>query len=357
MKDVRILFVGETWKGSSARSLREGLSSLRGVDLHELGEDHYFPRGRSLVLRASIRLLNRWHRAELETQIETRVDGLRPGVLIIYKGNNVSLRSVCEAKRKGLLTVNVFPDYSPHAYGKRFRAAMGEYDLVISTKPFHPGGWKAIYGYENPCVCVPHGYDPVVHYWADPPAAETFDVVLAATWRPQYEDLMTELAKILPYQLRVGIVGSGWMERAAKLPAQWELAPPLTGRAYGEWLRGSRIVIAPVNTDVNVGGIRQPGDEDTTRTYELAAAGCFFLHRRTPFAQTIYDEQTEVPMWDDANELAHLITKFLPLESERKAMAAKAHDRAVPAYSIPNRAAEVMAHVRAALAAAGKVPS
>ena len=174
--------------------------------------------------------------------------------------------------------------------------------------------------------------------------------MLAATWRPEYQTLMQQLATALAgSSLRVGIIGASWSEHASQLPANWELAPSLIGRAYGEWLRRGRIVIAPVTRNVKINGVHQPGDEDTTRTYELAAMGCFFLHRRTNFVQTIYDQAIEVPMWDNAEELAALVKQYLPLELERKAMAARAHARAVPEYSIPNRAVQVLEQVKLAM--------
>jgi hypothetical protein len=330
--------------------MREALAALPDVYMDDLGEDHYFPKGKSLLVRGANRLLRPWHRAELEREIATKLAALQPDVLMVYKGSGVSAETVRRAKHAGVFTANVFPDYSPHAYGTALREAMGEYNLVVSTKPFHPAGWGPIYGYRNRCVCVPHGYDPAVHYWPEPPGAQDFDVVLAANWRSQYQTLMQQLAAALDGQpVRVGIVGSGWREHGSQLPSHWELAPPLQGLAYGEWLRRGRIAIAPVHRDVVIRGVRQPGDEDTIRTYELAAAGCFFLHRRTPYAQTVYDEATEVPMWDDAKELAMLVRKYLPLEAERRAMAARAHARAVPEYSIPKRAEQVLRHVGAAL--------
>lgn len=350
MTALRILYVGETWQGSSARSMREALAKLPNVFMDEVGEDHYFPKGKSLLIRGSNRLLRPWHCVELEREVDAKLTALKPDILMVYKGYSVSAQLVQRAKRSGVFTVNIFPDYSPHAYGPGLQAAIGEYNLVVSTKPFHPAGWKAIYCYNNRCVCVPHGYDPTVHFWADPPGVQDFDVVLAATWRPQYHVLMQQLVGALGSEsLRVGIIGSGWYERSAQFPSHWVLTQSLSGRAYGEWLRRGRIVIAPVNQDVMIRGSRQPGDEDSTRTYELAAAGCFFLHRRTPFAQTVYDEVTEVPMWDDATELAMLIHKFLPVEAERRSMAARAHARGVPAYSIPGRAKQVLWHVATAL--------
>jgi hypothetical protein len=349
---MKILFVGDCWMGSSARSLREALVILPDVDMDEIGEDLYVPHYRSLPLRVANRVLWPLQHREIVAEIDAKITAFKPDVLMVYKGSSVGAEVIQRAKRAGVFTVNIFPDVSPHAYGSKLRKAMGEYDLVISTKPFHPAGWSPIYGYRNRCVCVPHGYDPAVHFWPEPPQNQDFDIVLAATWRAQYHSLMQELAsKLNDERLRIGIIGGGWRDHAAELPAGWVLADPLQGRSYGEWLRCGRIAIAPVHTDVSIRGVQQPGDEDTTRTYELAAAGCFFLHRRTEYVQSIYDEGAEVPMWSNASELAALVRKYLPLEEVRRSMAARAHLRAVPAYSIPKRAEQLLDHVRMALLA------
>jgi len=345
---MKILFVGETWKGSSARSLREALTVLPGVYMDAIGEDLYFPKGSSLLVRGTNRLLRPWHRAELEREIATKIAALRPDVLMVYKGGGVTADVVRRAKQLGLFTVNVFPDCSPHAYGIQLRAAMGEYDLVVSTKSFHPIGWGPIYGYSNRCVFVPHGYDPAVHYWPDlpDPSKQDFDVVMVSGWRPQYHETLQQLAnRPMGQQLHVGVAGPGWVKRAGEFPQTWQIAGGIHGRAYGEFVRRGKIVIAPVHREVVINGVQQPGDEDTTRTYELAAAGCFFLHRRTPYARTVYDENTEVPMWDDVDELAALIAKYLPLDAKRLEMAARAQARAVPAYAIPSRAKQVLRFV------------
>jgi len=349
---LKILFVGETWQGSFARSLRETLEPMPGVEVDDVGEDHFSPRARSRLVRGVTRLLGPWYRQELHHAIVTAVAARRPDVLMVYKGAQVSAETILQARRARILTVNVFPDYSPHAYGARLKAAIGEYDLVVSTKPFHPAVWASTYGYRNRCVFVPHGYDPNVHYWPEPPAAQDFDVVLAATWRPEYHALMQQLAASLAgHALRVGIIGSGWAAHQAALPSDWIVAPSLHGRSYGDWLRRGRIVVAPVNREVVIDGVRQPGDEDTTRTYELAAMGCFFLHRRTPYAQSAYDEHAEVPMWETPEELAELVLRFLPLAAERRQMAARAHARAVPAYSLAHRATQILDEVNDAMRA------
>jgi len=342
---MKILYVGETWLGSSARSLRDALAEQPGVELDDIGEDHYFPKHRTLAARCVNRLLRPLHRLELEREVSTKLATQRPAVLMVYKGNGVAADVVEWARRAGIFSVNVFPDCSPHAYGPALRAAIGAYDLVVSTKPFHPRNWQSVYGYRNRCVFVPHGYDPRVHLWSEPPNPATmdFDLVMAATYRPEYHRLLVELAEHLPTtRVRVGIAGGGWQQRSSAFPTHWRFQGSVSGRAYGEFVRRGKIAVAPVTRDVIIDGRRQPGDEDSTRTYELAASYCFFVHRRTPYAQSVYDDQTEVPMWDDANELANLIVRYLPQDGERAEMAGRAHQRAVPAFSIPTRAREIL---------------
>lgn len=318
--------------------------------MDEVGEDHYIPIYKNKILRASNRILKRWQISDLEREINAKMSSLRTDVLMVYKGSALRADYIKQIKKQGILTVNIFPDLSPHSHGKSLRDAMGEYDLVISTKPFHPAGWKSIYGYNNKCVLVPHGYDPAVHFWSSPPTDQEYDVVLATSWRPEYHDLMLAFAALtIKAGLSVGVAGPGWQERKSEFPTDWVLAGPLHGRAYGDWVRRGRVVIAPVHTQVVIDGQRQPGDEDTTRTYELAAAFCFFLHRRTPYAQTVYDEETEVPMWDGPEELVQKVLYYLTKEDERRVMSVAAHARAVPNYSIPARAEQVLEHVRAEL--------
>ena len=347
---MRILYLGETWKGSCARSMQEALAAQPDIIMDEIGEDHFFPKHRMKVLRGVHRLLGWAYRKDLKSEVISRCDSFAPQVLMVYKGNGVERSLISGLRKKGIFTVNIFPDYSPLVYGSRLQEAIGEYDLVISTKPFHPAIWNSTYAYSNQCVFVPHGYDPKVHLWNDEPLNQDLDVVIAANARPEYERLMLDIAEgLCDESLRVGVAGPGWDTIRHKFPSSWQFPGPIHGRSYGEWLRRGQIAIAPVNTEVVVGGERQPGDEDTTRTYELAAARCFFLHRRTPFVRSVFDEATEVPMWSDSAELVRLIRHFLPQEKRRREMATAAYQRAVPRYSIDSRAADVLAYVTGAM--------
>jgi hypothetical protein len=346
---MRLLYVGDSWQGSNARSLREALTALPDVAIQEVDEDHFISQHRQLGLRIANRLLRPLQIRELGRSIVSLSKTFQPDALLVYKGWRVGPDVVRAVRRQGIVTVNIYPDRSPHVFGAAHREAVGLYDLVISTKPFHPSQWRSVYGYMNRCVCVPHGYDPTVHQWDEACSETTYDLVLCAMWREEYDRLMRVLACQLPSNVSVAVAGHGWTERSSRYPRHWKLFPPRLGRAYGEFVRSGRIVIAPVNREITVDGNRQPGDEDTARTYELAAAHCFFLHQQTDFVTSVYDERTEVPMWRDPAELVSLVSRWLPDERGRIEMAARAHARAVPDYSFPSRAKAVLDHVRGLL--------
>lgn len=350
-RDLRILYIGESWLGSCARSLKDAFNRQAGIEIDEVNEDFYFPKHRAKWLRGVHRFLFMSYRRELYQAVLQRVAIFRPDCVVVYKGYPFDAEFVGQLRSCGVLTVNIYPDCSPHAFGLQHREAVGEFDLVISTKPFHPACWKSMYGYLNSCVFVPQGYDPVLHLMSSPPGDQRFDVSLVATWRPEYGEVMKRLALLLDgHGIKVGIAGQGWVERRTGYPSEWEFCGAVQGRSYVEWLRSGKVCIAPVTREVVINGQRQPGDEDSTRTYELAAAHCFFIHLRTDFVKTLYSELEEVPMYDDVDELAGKILHFLTRPAERKRMAEMAQRRAVPAYSIDSRASEIIDILRQRLA-------
>jgi hypothetical protein len=347
---TKILFIGESWKGSSARSLKEGLSLLPNIYIEEVSEDHYIPKGHSIAIRAANKFFKFFYKIELSNEIKQKIRIDNPSIFLAYKGNLINSSTVQIIKAQGIFTVNVFPDCSPHAHGRQLRKAIGEYDLVISTKPFHPENWKSIYGYSNKCVFVPHGYDPTVHYWPDPPEKKDIDIILLASWRPLYEKLLLDLSLELDTSgMNVLIAGNGWGKCKNRLPSNWHFPGGIYGRLYGETARRAKIVLAPVHSKNSSFLEQHPGDVDTTRTYELASAGCFFLHQRTDYVKKIYNEETEVPMWSNISELSNLIKYYLPLKEKRDIMAIRAHKKAVPNYSTHFSAQQVMNQIRSHL--------
>ena len=344
---MRVMFIGESWYGSCARSLREALRRRADVEIDEVNEDSWFTKPRSICLRAINRLTTSTYRREYNEHIMRSLREAPPDVFMAYKGNFIHQDLLDRIRKLGIPMVNVYPDCSPHAHGKKHRRAIASYDLVVSTKEFHPALWAEFYGFSNRCVFVPQGYDPALHLRGAPHGKPEYDVVMVATYRPEYGQLVSKFADALDDPgISVVIAGNGWFAARSQLPNHWLFPGPAQGRHYVSLLRKAKICIAPLSREVIVDGRLQPGDVDSTRTYELAAASCFFIHRRTKYAEGLY-ASTEVPMFDSGEELAVLVRNYLGCDEERLQMSIAAHNRAVPAYSVDNRAAEILEVVRA----------
>ncbi|RYG56846.1 MAG: hypothetical protein EON56_03445, partial [Alphaproteobacteria bacterium] len=83
---MRVLFIGDSWKGSSARSFREVLSSLPGIQVDDIGLDHYILKGKSVILRTANRLLAPWQQAEIADEIARKIKHFEPDVMLVAKG-------------------------------------------------------------------------------------------------------------------------------------------------------------------------------------------------------------------------------------------------------------------------------
>jgi glycosyltransferase involved in cell wall biosynthesis len=314
--------------------MRLALESYPGVHLASVGIDLTFPRHRRMALRILDRIGRSEQLAELRSEVWDMCLDFPPDVIIIFKGWHFDADFIRTLRTTIAPVVNIFPDASPHAHGERMKKAIGEYSLVISRKKFHPPNWKNLYGYSNPCIHLPHGYSSPLHYRDEPPVDCPYDVVMVATGRSEYELLIRGLYERLGNRVRMAVCGGGWQGRKLENLPGLTLCGPKSGIVYVEWLRKGTIVIAPVQTTLQIGDQLQLGDEVSARTFECAAAYTFFIHRRTEEVKQYYDEETEVPMYDAAGELGDKILYFLGRPDLRRAMATAAHARAVPNYSI-----------------------
>src|SRR5687768_4526051 len=103
---MRMLFVGDSWQGSSARSLREAISSCPGVEINDVALDHYLPKHRSLGLRIANRLLRPLQVRDLESAILRAFDAFHPDVVVIHKGKGVRRNLIRVLQQRGVGVIN-----------------------------------------------------------------------------------------------------------------------------------------------------------------------------------------------------------------------------------------------------------
>ncbi len=209
---MKLLFVGLSWNGSDARSLREALARQPGIQLEEIAIDLTVPVFDSRLLRALNRALLPLEIQELKRRTILACRNFRPDAILVYKGAHLDADFIGLLKDQFAPVINVFPDASPHAHGALLRKAIGAYDLVISRKTYHPPRWSELYGYSNRCVHVGHGYMPTVHLRVAPPTETPYDVVVVANGREEYAKLLRTMSA----RLGAKTCGSRWAARTGK---------------------------------------------------------------------------------------------------------------------------------------------
>ncbi len=338
---LRILFIGENWYGSNARSCAEGLRRM-GHDVLDIDQQTFIPQVAKFSSRVVRRLL--WFRMveELNDDILNVSENLRPDIVIAFKGTYIFAQTLQALSRKGIALYNYFPDTSAFAYGKWLPKSLPEYDCIFYTKPFWYSDAIKRLKLKNGFF-LPHGYDPVLHRRFEVDSRYVSecgcDVGFIAIHSKYKEGLLDELVTLRP-KLNFSIWGEGW-KNYCKSPGLQRCI-----RGYG--LYGERyskaIQVIKINLAIMNGPCMGASSVDltTSRTYLIPASGGFMLHERNPEVLDLYKGGEEIECFDSAEELAEKIDYYLAHPAERARIAQAGYTRCVPAYSYDNRMAELL---------------
>jgi len=338
---LRILFIGENWYGSNARSCAEGLRRL-GYQVFDVDLGTFFPQFRMFSSRLVARLLRFRLVDEFNRHILSEVDKFRPDIVIAMKGRAIRASTLQSIRNKGIALYNYFPDTSAFTHGKMLQQSLAEYDCIFHTKPFwYADATKHLAlraGY-----FLPHGYNPDLHHPVELDVRDISDygcdVSFIATHSRYKEKLLDELISLRP-DLDLCIWGNGWTDRCESI----KLRRCIKGFA----LIGQRFVRAIQAARINLGIMHGPregassGDLTTSRTYQIPASGGFMLHQRNPEVLDLYREVEEIACFESVEELAGKIDYYLAHPAEREKVARAGHLRCVPAYSYDNRMARIL---------------
>jgi spore maturation protein CgeB len=339
---LRILFSGENWYGSNARSCAEALRRL-GCQVLDIDCQTFIPQVSQLTSRAVRRLL--WFRlvAEFNDHILRIAESFRPDMFVAFKGNYIhadTLKSLCNRK---IPLYNYFPDTSAFNHGGWLPKSLPQYDCVFYTKPFwYTDVIKRIR--LKAAVFLPHGYDPELHRTAELDARDITDYgcdvsFIAITYSRYKEKILDGLIRLRP-NLDLHVWGGGWASRVKSLELRKYIKGfLLPGELYTRAIQAARINLAIMNGPVNGSS---SGDLTTSRTYTIPASGGFMLHERNAEVLELYTENKEMACFDSVEELAEKIDYYLAHVVQRNNIARAGHARCVPTYSYDNRMAEIL---------------
>lgn len=334
---MRVLFAGDDWYGSNARSLADGFRmaghdvivvDTTAVTLPKRGTPAWWYA--KATKRRDPRTIEHVH-----AQLDAVATEFRPDLLFCYKSiylDQDRLLNVPAAIRAHYSADDVS---NPYNTTPAYLAAEAGWDAIITTKAHNVSEIEARGG--RNVMFVFSAYDPAWHH----PAARRGDARYAAGFigamRPDRTELLAGLAA--RYRDDFFLAGPGW-RRSPKISATRAV---LAGAQYGEHLSAAiarvRANLVLLNSDNR--------DTHTCRTFEVPAAGGLFVGERTVEHEALLTDGEEAFLFDTQEELVEIIDRCSSEPKLAEAVAERGY-RAITQgnHSYRHRAEEMVCGLR-----------
>jgi spore maturation protein CgeB len=327
---LRFLFCGPIWPGSTARHRQEALAAQEGVQVRVLDSGGRVGRS-SLLDRIRYRL--RWpaDHSGINSRLVAEAKSFLPDVVMIDSVPVVT-PSTLRALRGAVNSVLSYysPDdlSAPHIRTRQLAACETLWDAVFTTKTFNVPELRAR-GVRR-ALLAGKSYHPPVHHPRDAQEVgaefERFDVVLAATYEQEREELLQACAN---RGLSVVVLGGGWDK--VRLPSGCERRPNAWDNDYARALHFGKVALCPLR--------RISRDLITARSIELPACGRAMIGEKTDEHDSHFMDGSEYVAYRTAAEAAEIAMQLVCDEPHRKQIAAAGRARCLNSgYSTFDRA-------------------
>lgn len=336
MKVKKILFIGEQWFGSDARSLAFALRRS-GQIVSTVDPIGFFPHSTKVLSKILRRILMPVYLLEYNQAILLADRQLNPDVVVVFKGASVSPKTLDVLKDRRRLLVQFYPDTSLFAYGRWIPECVPKYDFWFTTKSFGVAEVKSLSS-STEVILVNHAFDPDVHTAPDFHSWEQqqyiCDVSFIGTWDFEKEQFLADVVRQLP-NLKVKIWGSYWNRSKRSELTDCIQGGTVTGDLYTLSLRQSRINLGLLRKKQK-GGVS--GDLVTARTFQIPAVGGFMMHERTEEALALFEEGVHASYFNGVDELVQKIRYYLSNSSEREKIRKEGHLECIRSHCMDRRA-------------------
>jgi spore maturation protein CgeB len=331
---MKILFLGDDWVGSNARSLADGF--------RQAGHDVVVVDTTSITLPP--RLSPAWwyskapgsHRAPwlldaVHRRIEAAIQEFQPDMLFAFKGIHLDQERLFDVRVP--LRVHYSPDDVGNPYNTTpdYLAHEAAWDLVVTTKQHNVSELKARGA--RRVKFVRSAYDPAWHRPCAKRGARQYLVGFIGAERPDRAGLVTRLGHEHGEQLLVR--GPGWRRKPA-LQA--------TGATVGGAVYGDHFAAAVASITANLVLLNSDNrDTHTCRTFEIPACGGLFVGQRTDEHAELLADGSECLLFSDELELADILRRCASDPEHAATVAAAGHRRVTrEAHRYVDRAKELV---------------
>ncbi len=337
---MKILCIGEEWKGSNASGLFFALSRV-GCVVNIVNELKYVSvYASSFQTKFLNRVIRSFQVRDLNEQLKSITRSFRPDLILVYKGAYILPETIHFWKNLKLPVVNFFPDVSFLAHGKNIPACIPLYDHIFTTKTFAAHDLHVNFGYDPAKVSfIPHGFDPLIHRrMTHIGSSFVCDASFIGNFSGHKESYLSLLVKRLP-QIDLKIWGSTWVKSSTSELKKYIQNVGIVGDLYALALNASCINIGLLSEQV-VGA--SSGDKITSRTFHIPGSGGFMLHQRTDEVLQYFEEGKEMACFSSAEEMADKVKYYQNHEAERKLIQEAGYLRAQRSYSLDVRAEQFL---------------
>lgn len=334
----KILFIGDQWYGSDARSLANALSR-KGHLVWRVDPNNFFPHGSSILNRAIRRLLRRINDKAFNDEILKTDSFIMPDTVIVYKGSEVKAKTLEVLKKRKRFLVQFYPDVSLYTHGANIPKCVPLYDLWLSTKSYGVTDVRSI-APNSTVHLIHHGYDPDIHRPIIPleqDIAYNCDLSFIGTWDKEKERVLSFIRRKLDW-VDLKIWGNYWEKCEDPILKAVIQYHPVNGDYYASTVQSSR---------VNLGLLSHrrfgasSGDLVTSRTFQIPACGGFLLHSGNEEVAKMFCREKEASFFDGDDDLLDKVEHFLKNDLERKAILGNGLTRARRDHSIDRRVDEI----------------
>jgi spore maturation protein CgeB len=343
-RPLRMVFVGDFWRGSTGHGLASGFRKLGWV-VQEIDLSRYTAlRSEKLIYRIINRSIRGLAADTIDSDIRSTIRDLSPEIFLTIKGAMISAELLSWIKSRGIKTAIFYPDVHfdhPSVSVESFE----EFDLFITTKSFHTSFLQNTIDRAK-ILYVPHGYINDVHWPTRGIVSNdeyAYDVQHIGAHDPSKQVWMTA-AKVGTEGASFSLIGPRWPKNIQNTPLENEhCCEVLYDSRYSFALQNSRINVA-----IMFGARRSSDWQDlvSTRTFEIPACRGFMLHIDSDEVRSFFKPGIEIDVFTTTDELCDKIRFYLLRPAIRASMIEKAFRRTVPTYGYEERAGTITEHLR-----------
>jgi Glycosyl transferases group 1 len=296
---MKILYIGDDWVGSNARSLADGFRQA-GHDVVVVDSTAVsLPQRLSppWVYSKIWRRRAPWSVDTVHSQIGRVAAELRPDMVFGFKTVHLDQRRLLEIPAR--LHVHYSPDdvSNPYNTSREYLDLEREWDLIITTKRHNVEELRDRGA--NAVKYVRSAYDPAWHRPAARREARRYLVGFVGACRPDRRGEMISLAD--KYGSKLLVQGPGWRRVPQLRFTRATVAGPVYGEKYSWVIATVQANLVLLNSDNR--------DTHTCRTFEVPAAGGLFVGERTDEHAEILDDRTECFLFSEPAELHEILDR------------------------------------------------